>query len=66
MTQGDSEKKNSTPSTHNVQPSQFSSLNALPLSKRSDQDRISPYTISITSSRQVMRIKKNINKGIIG
>ena len=28
MTQGDLEKKNSTPSTHNVQPSQFSSLNA--------------------------------------
>ena len=26
-----------------------------------DQDRISPYTISTILSRQVMRIKKNIN-----
>ena len=32
----------------------------------SDQDRISPYNIKIISSRQVMRIKKNINQGIIG
>ena len=30
------------------------------------QDRISPYTISTISSRQVMRIKRNINKEIIG
>ena len=37
-----------------------------PLSLTSDLDRISPYTISIISSRQLMRIKKNINKGIIG
>ena len=32
-----------------------------PLSPTSDQDGISPYTISTISSRQVMRIKKNIN-----
>ena len=32
-----------------------------PLSPTSDPDRISPYTISTISSRQVMRIKKNIN-----
>ena len=30
-----------------------------------DQDRISPYNINKTSSRQFMRIKKNINKGKI-
>ena len=29
-----------------------------PLSPTSDQDRISPYTISTISSGQVMRIKK--------
>ena len=32
-----------------------------PLSPTSDQDRISPYTINMISSRQVMRVKKNIN-----
>ena len=32
-----------------------------PLIPGCDQDRISPYTISTISSRQVMRIKKNIN-----
>ena len=33
----------------------------------SDQDRISPYNINTISSRQVMRIKKNINylKGLL-
>ena len=31
----------------------------------SDQDRISPYNINTISSKQMMRIKKNINKGII-
>ena len=36
-----------------------------PLIPMSDQDRISPYNINTISSRQVMRIKKNINKGII-
>ena len=30
-----------------------------------DQDRISPYNINTISSRHVMRIKRNINKGII-
>ena len=32
-----------------------------PLTFMSDQDRISPYNINTISSRQVMRIKKNIN-----
>ena len=32
-----------------------------PLTPMSDQDRISPYKINTISSRQVMRIKKNIN-----
>ena len=31
----------------------------------SDQDKISPYHIKTISSRQVMRIKKNIKKGIV-
>ena len=32
-----------------------------PVSSTSDLDRISPYTINTVSSREVMRIKKNIN-----
>ena len=32
-----------------------------PFTPMSDQDRISPYNINIISSRQVMRIKKNIS-----
>ena len=32
----------------------------------SDQDRISPNNVSTVSSRKVMRIKKNINQGIMG
>ena len=32
-----------------------------PLSPTSDLHRISPYTINMISSRQVMRVKKNIN-----
>ena len=35
-----------------------------PWSPTSDIERISPYTISTISSRQVMRIKKNTNQGI--
>ena len=31
----------------------------------SDQERISPHNINTISSRQVMRIKKNINKETI-
>ena len=31
----------------------------------SDQERISPNIINTTSSIEVMRIKKNINSGII-
>ena len=34
-------------------------------SSTSDQDRISPYNINTISSRQVMRIEKNIDHGII-
>ena len=30
-----------------------------------DQDRISPYIINATSTTLVMRVKKNINLGII-
>ena len=37
-----------------------------PLSPTGDLDRSSPYVISVISSRQVIRIKKNINWGIIG
>ena len=36
-----------------------------PLTRMGDQDRISPYNINTISSRQVMRIKKNVNEGII-
>ena len=36
-----------------------------PLTPMSDQDRISPDNKYTISSRQVTRIKKNINKGII-
>ena len=32
-----------------------------PLTPMSDQDRISPYNINTISSRQVTRIKRNIN-----
>ena len=32
-----------------------------PLTPMGDQDRISPYNINTISSRQVMRIKKNIS-----
>ena len=36
-----------------------------PLTPMSDQDRISPYNINTISCRQLMRIKKNVNLGII-
>ena len=36
-----------------------------PLVPNSDQDRISPYTISTISSRQVMRIKKISIRGLL-
>ena len=36
-----------------------------PFTPTSDQDRLSPYNINTISSRQVMRIEKNINHGII-
>ena len=31
----------------------------------SDQDRISPYDANIISNKPVMRIKKNINRGLL-
>ena len=34
---------------------------ANPLTPMSDQDRISPYKINTISSRQVMRLKENMN-----
>ena len=34
------------------------------LTPMSDQDRISPYNINTISSRQVMRIKKNIQEDL--
>ena len=36
-----------------------------PLTPISDQDRLSPYNMNTISTRKVMRIKKNINLGII-
>ena len=39
----------------------FATVLINPLTAMSDQDRISPYNINTISSRQVMRIKKNIN-----
>ena len=36
-----------------------------PVTPMSDQDGISPYNIDTMSIRQVMRIKKTINLGII-
>ena len=36
-----------------------------PFTPTSDQERISPYNINTISSRQVMRIEKNTNHGII-
>ena len=36
-----------------------------PLTPMSDQDRISPYNIYTISTKEVMRIKKNINLGTI-
>ena len=36
-----------------------------PLTPMSDQDRISPYNINTVSTKQVMRINKNINLGIL-
>ena len=40
-------------------------LGVNPFTPTNDQDRISPYNINTISSRQVMRIEKNINHGII-
>ena len=36
-----------------------------PLTSVSDQERISPYNINTLPIRLVMRLKKNINLGII-
>ena len=37
---------------------------ANPFTPTSDQDRISPHNINTISSRQVMRIEKNVYHGI--
>ena len=44
-----------------VKDAYFIPFNINPLGPTSYQDRISPYTIGMIPSRQVMRIKKNIN-----
>ena len=44
-------------------PSEGSKVN--PVSPTSDLDRISPYTTSRISARQVMRIKKNSIRGLL-
>ena len=36
-----------------------------PYTPMSDQDKISPYSINTISSRQVIRIKKNIIRGLL-
>ena len=36
-----------------------------PLTPMSDQDRISPYSINTISTRQVIKIQKDINLGIV-
>ena len=36
-----------------------------PYTPMSDKDKISPYSINTISSRQVIRIKKNIIKGLL-
>ena len=36
-----------------------------PLTLMSDQDRISPYNIKTISTREVMRIQKTMNLGLI-
>ena len=41
----------------------FSVIN--PLTPLNDQERISPYNISTISSRQEMRIKSSINRGLL-
>lgn len=40
-------------------------LTANPLAPMSEQGRISPYNIDTILRRQVMRVKKNMNSGII-
>ena len=40
-------------------------LQFYPLTPMSDQDRISPYSINTISTRQVMKIQKDINLGIV-
>ena len=44
---------------------QWNTASFNPLTPMSDQDRISPNNINTKSTKRVMRIKKNINLGII-
>ena len=61
------ENKSKTKKTLDCEMMDVSSFFVLiPLIPVSDQDRFSPYFINTISSRQVMRIKKNINCKIIG
>ena len=50
---------------HKTKIDESSSEGLNPSTPISDQDRISPYSINTISSRKVMRMKKNINKGIV-
>ena len=60
-------KQNKTKKTLDCEMMDVSSFFVLiPLIPVSDQDRFSSYYINTISSRQVMRIKKNINCEIIG
>ena len=54
--------KNNMPELTN----QFTQTELNLLTPMSDQDRISPDNIVTISTRSVMRIKENINLGIIG
>ena len=49
----------------NVFPISLYRYQANSLTPMSDQDRIFPYNINTILDRQVMRIKKNINEGVI-
>ena len=61
------QKQNKTKKTLDCEMMDVSSFFVLiPLIPMSDQDRFSPYFINTISSRQVKRIKKNINCEIIG
>ena len=49
----------------NVFPISLYRYQANSLTPMSDQDRISPYNINTISDRHVLRLKKNLNEGVI-